>query len=239
MQRHDQGRAHVLLFEGLTDTTGRPLTTAFGAPPSGKVSELTDHFERAISRLDAYDAAVLAAKKATHLSELGREQHVSKPRAAAQQAVETATVYARHAIKTTAAARAALYAPPQLDSADAVAATRDASIQQRYAQMDDKARKALHAQMGAGQNDVALHALLRDPLLAGPQSDIVQSVWRPRVERERAAELAKIEAAEDEARRVLTGIEGAQRNVLDKAYAALARPPRTTEDITYLDALGQ
>lgn len=119
MKRHKQGRADVFTFDGLADRTGRLLTTAIIAPPDGGRGDLHNLLERAIDRLADLDDATTVAKRDAGLNELERVKRVAPKRAAAQQAVEAALVYSRHALKTTAECRAMEERADQLAELDA------------------------------------------------------------------------------------------------------------------------
>jgi len=125
MQRHDQGRAHVLMLDGLTDRTGRLLTTAIIAPPDGRRGELNDRLERAIDRLGDLDDVMRSAKKDTSLNEVEREKRVATARAAAERAVEAALGDSRQALKAVAERRANLF--DSADSAEIDAEEREAT----------------------------------------------------------------------------------------------------------------
>ncbi len=232
MPRTSPGGPQVAAGDGLADSAGRPLTTAIGAP-TGK-SELNDLLEQVIGRLNRLDATALRAKQTAHLSVVGRAAMVAEDALRLQKLLDIAAAMAKAEAARVAGARAVLYQPPQLDPADAAGAQRDTEIRARYLAMDRKQRDALHGAMARGANDTALHALLRDPLPGGPTTEIVRSLWEPRVERERADELAKLERDEEEAVRVLAGVGGIQ-NLLDRHYATITREPRPTQDPTYMN----
>jgi hypothetical protein len=118
MQRHDQGRAHVLTLDGLTDRTGRLLTAAIIAP-DGRRGELNNRLEGAIDRLGELDDAMRLAKKDIRLTEVEREKRVATARAAAQRAVEVALDDSRDALKAATERRANQFDTDDLAEIDA------------------------------------------------------------------------------------------------------------------------
>jgi hypothetical protein len=124
------------------------------------------------------------------------------------------------------ARRAALYAPPPTANP-----TVEAEIRARYANMNKAQRDHLHGAMAAGQNDLALGALLNDPLMLGDEAKFLKSLWAPRVEKEHAGELARLDEDKQEYSNALAGCGGLHL-VLERV-APPTRPPRKTEDLTY------
>lgn len=234
MQRIERDRAHVLQLEGLADSTGRALSTAIGAPPAGKSSELNDLLEQVINRLNKLDDTAKKAKQSPHLSDLGRAAMVAEDALRVQKLSDIAAAMAKAEAQRVATARATVYQPPQLDAGDAAGAQRDTEIRSRYQAMDRKQRDALHGAMARGENDTALYALVRDPIAMGPEAEIVRkTLWSTRVEREHAEDLATLDADAEEATRVLSAVGGIQ-SLLDRHYATITRAPRATPDLTYM-----
>jgi hypothetical protein len=119
MQRQDQGRAHILMLDGLTDRTGRPLTTAIIASPDRGRGELNDRLERAIDRLGELDDAMALAKKDTSLNEVEREKRVAPRRAAANRAVEAAVAHSQQTLRATAERPVDLFDADEIAAIDA------------------------------------------------------------------------------------------------------------------------
>ena len=218
MQIHMDQRAYQLIFEHVADRSGKPLRAVIPRPMlHGKSGDLYAAMSTLTKKAEELDDALATAKRLPDLSEQGRRSRVAEQTAAVRRTADAAVVGANHALKVIAEKRQALYEPPP--PADAIAATQEASIQSRYATMSRDERKKLHAQMHDGQADIALRALVRDPLAMGPDAEIVRrSIWEPKVQRERADELAQLDDAEEEATAAKAGA-GTILNVLQQFEA--------------------
>ena len=74
---------------------------------------------------------------------------------------------------------------------------------------------------------------LRDPMAQGPDAEIIRSLWEPRVEREKADELQRLDDARGGSRRAAMGGGDALLRAIEAFQTGEPRKPRPTDDLTY------
>jgi len=228
MQITTQAGIHYLHLVGLDQRA------AVAVAPFGSETPIAKSVDLMVDQLDGYDKAVAHAKKTGALTPEGIAQHTAVLRTAAQRAIDSAMQGIGATRAAIDAERQSLFAVPTLDAGDAAGAARDREIRERFTQLPQVQRDQLRNEIAQGARDDLLHALLRDPF-GGPDHKAAKAIWNGKVATANAEVIKRLDAAEHEIGWAAS-VAGALHQVLDRYTKAQPRPPRKTEDPTYLNA---
>jgi hypothetical protein len=167
----------------------------YGWPPPGGIADdpLNNAVQTAIREVAKLDEAYAAARADKRLSPAGQEEQVRPLRAKAEAAVRERRERVAAELAAVEAGRAALLAVPRLEPGDAAGAALDREVRERFGQLPEHQRKALHEAMRSGEQERVLLALARDPF-AGPHAEFARGLWKERAQARHARAWAELEA---------------------------------------------
>ena len=151
------------------------------------------------------------------LSDLARARKVAPKVEVALTAIKAHRVFLTDCKKVNDAIEAGLFAIPQLDPTNAVAAINEREVRDHFHGLHPDERAKVMSEIGAGKHEGMLLALARSPVPDAVEVRSAQAIFRARVERENADKLRSIQRTREDLEAYFATTQSCEQHVSEAA----------------------